>query len=220
MKKRTMIKGLLLGVGLFVCWDGFGMVVSKKHPRSVVVRGVFVKKSLRGLKVTVRAEKPQATFPVEESQIYRLVTAEKLDHKALLGYLTQSDWFNERDRHGRTPLHYLMVHKEATVALVKHFMLHHGARYDIKDNEGDNPYCYGIMYDDAMPGESVKPELNGIVKEERASFLKQLVSRSKLLNFIHSEMICDKLWEYVRQESLMRSRMSSRSQKSTFYEIK
>ncbi len=209
MDTYSMIKKLLFGWGLMIVGSSFGMELTKSRPRSATAPGKLIGTHFNARKLQ------KVLFPVEQTHLYRLVTAERLDHQALLGYRVRSSWFNERDRYGCTPLHHLIVHPDATVDLVKHFILYHGARYDIKEKDGDMPYYYGLIYDDNVPGESDDDAFSDDVKETLAFCLKKLASRSKLLNFIHSEMIADKLWEHARQESLMRSRLK----KTTFYEI-
>jgi hypothetical protein len=183
-----MVRRLGVGIGLFLIWtSSFGMQPerqSRRRGKSAPKRLMQCHSSRSRLHEAVEEKK---RFPVEETRLYKVVTAQHLDQNALLDLHHGSVWINEQDRNGCTPLHHLIRHKDVTVFLVQ-FLILRGARLDIKNNKGVDPYCFGIIYDEEL--------MNGTEKN--------LPSRSKAWNVIHSEMLADKLWKLAYEESIMR----------------
>ena len=163
-----MVRKFGAAIGLFLIWtSSFGMDLirpSRRRGKSAPKRLMqyYVSSRLRLCETVEENEtvEEKKIFPVEETRLYKVVTAQHLDKDALLRLHRGSVWINKRDRNGCTPLQ-------------------QGARLDIKNNNGANPYYYGLIYD-----------------EEQVDEVKKILpSRSKILNFIHLEMLVDKLSE-------------------------
>lgn len=185
-RRYKMVRKFGAAIGLFLIWtSSFGMDLirpSRRRGKSAPKRLMqyYVSSRLRLCETVEENEtvEEKKIFPVEETRLYKVVTAQHLDKDALLRLHRGSVWINKRDRNGCTPLHHLIRHKDTTADLVK-FLIEQGARLDIKNNNGANPYYYGLIYD-----------------EEQVDEVKKILpSRSKILNFIHLEMLVDKLSE-------------------------
>jgi len=139
----------------------------------------------------------------EKTKLYQLVTAEWLDDDQLWSNKRLFWSINEKDRHGCTPLHHLMMHEDATVDLVKLF-IEHGAQLDITNNKEENPYLYGVSNHHlfhCLPG-------------------NECLYNGDVINFVHSEMLAKKLRAlYNSQYPQKQCSQKQKSKKSTFYVI-
>lgn len=184
----TIVKGLWMGAGLWVVWGLFSMEMS------LVKLAGGMKKEQPG-KVVVRAH----CFG-ENSRLYKLVTAERLEYKS---FSELEDVFfyaiNRSDCDGCTPLHHLVRHEDATVDLVKLFIAK-GASLYIKNKWLEDPYHYGVTYDNMVKDNVIK---------------KSYFYNTKVLNFIHSEMLSAKLQKLI--EGQLSGEHTKKS--STFYKI-
>ena len=86
-------------------------------------------------------QKSKAFHCSERSKLYQLVTADWLDTDQLLSNKKLFWSVNERDRHGCTPLYHLMMHEDATVQLINHF-IKHGAQFVVNHEARDALYAY------------------------------------------------------------------------------
>ena len=140
----------------------------------------------------------------EKTKLYQLVTAEWLDTEQLLSNKRLFWSINDKDRHGCTPLHHLMMHKDATVDLVKLF-IKHGAQLDITNNKGEDPYLYGIK----------NHHLFHCLQGDECLY------NENMINFVHSEMLAKKLWALCNSQYPQQQCSQKRtSKKSTFYVIR
>ena len=190
---KSWLKKVVFGVGCLAVWSFYAMEEPIEHivkTRTKIING-------RSRDVLYKY------YPGEHTHLYQFVSADKLDVKAFF----TSDYkafleINKKDRNGCTPLHHLMIHKEVTVDLVA-FFIKQGARLDIKNKDGENPYHYALAYD-----EDVKMGMSD--KVERSCF-----DNIKVINFVHSEMLRDKLLIQANNQC----RQGQITKKSSFYEI-
>src|SRR5437762_6498997 len=149
MKKWA--KRAMFWVGLLVVCAGFAMEPEKPDCKK---SNAVVKKRRRHLKVPVNVE---PKIMGEQTCLYKLVTAERLNYKELYEYLSYStQWINEPDGEGCTPLYHVIKHQYTKVDLVR-FFIEHGARLDIKNKYEEDPYKFGVCeFDDVFEGDKRK----------------------------------------------------------------
>lgn len=134
----------------------------------------------------------------EKTKLYQMITAPWLDTEQLLSNKHLFWSINAKDRNGCTPLHHLMLHKDATVDLVK-FFIARGAQLDITNKKGENPYLYGVS----------NHYLFHCLQGDECLYNEDVV------NFVHSKMLAKKLWDLYNGQYYR-----GRSKSSAFYVIR
>lgn len=114
----------------------------------------------------------------KEVSLRDLVRAEKLDIKALTEPGIKFYWINQPDHDGRTPLHYIMLHKDSTIEVVD-FFIKQGAELEIQNNFKETPYDEGFAYKGCSPIEGEQNYYYCDKKVLRYLFHETLVKRLK-----------------------------------------
>jgi hypothetical protein len=82
--------------------------------------------------------------------LFKLVTAEKLDNKALTTASRKFDWINGRDDLGLTPSHHLVTRKSATLEQIK-FFANQGARFTIRNYADEDVHQMSFRFGGNTP---------------------------------------------------------------------
>jgi ankyrin repeat protein len=169
----------------------------------MVIKRILLWAGALGYMILFAMSSDQKTKAVgENTKLYQLVTASWLDTDQLLSNKRLFWSIKEKDRNGCTPIHHLMMHKDATVDLVKLFIAR-GAQLDVTNNEGDDPYQYVA-------------KRHYVFHEMETD---ECWYNNDVVNFVHSEMLAKKLIALDNSQYPQKKPRKKNQKKNIFYRI-